>query len=119
MRARHYVRDGLLAAHADLQIIDTLERLGEPDAARRGRVQIIRQSVEPAPEQGFYLESLDVWVVTNLVDPDELEDDLDDLTDDVTDTLRALAGVRWLTSTREMHPSGVHGYRIRITAKTH
>ena len=58
-------------------------------------------------------------VVTNLVDPDELEDDLDDLTDDVTDTLRALAGVRWLTSTREMHPSGVHGYRIRITAKTH
>lgn len=118
MRARIYVRDELAAKHENLRVIDTLERLGEPDPAYEGRVQIIRQSIEPGGELGFYLESLDVWVVTNLVDPDLLEDNLDDLTDDVTDTLRALAGIRWMSSTREMHPSGVHGYRIRITAKT-
>lgn len=118
MRAREYLRDELTTALPTLEVIDIVERLGEPDPAYEGRVQIIRQSIEPAPELGFYLESFDVWVVTNLVDPTELEDNLDDITDDVTDVLRKLVGVRWLTSTREMHPSGVHAYRIRITAKT-
>lgn len=118
MRAREYIRAGLRDAHPSLNIIDTLQHLGEADAEYAGRVQIIRQQIEPAPELGFYLESLDVWVVTNQTDPTVVEDDLDELTDDVTDTLRDLGGVRWLTSTREMHPSGLHGYRIRITVKT-
>lgn len=119
MRAREYIAAGLLEALPDLQIIDTLVKLGEPDPSKAGRVQIIRTSIEPAAEMKNYLESLDIWAVSNLIAPDEVEDDLDDIADDVTDAVRALGGIRWIRSTREMHPSGSHAYRIQITAKTH
>lgn len=126
MRARDHLEQAIAAAHPTLQLRKPAERLGEPDPSYTGTVQIIRTAIEPAPEQRFWLESLDVWIVTRLIDPaptdaadTDLETDLDDLADDVLDTLRAAGGVRFIKATREMHPDGPHAYRIQVTAKTY
>lgn len=130
MRAREYLETGILAALPGVAVYKPAERLGEADPADRGRVQIIRTKIETsgALKRGEWLETLEVWVLTRLIDPApadttevDLETDLDGLTDDVLDVLAGMAktGVRFVEAIRAMHPDGPHGYRITVTAKTH
>lgn len=125
MRAREYLQQVIATAIPGLQFKLPAERLGEPDPSAIGFVQIVRTKIEPEGSKGFWLESLDVWVVTRLVDPKpadtahetDLETDLDGITDAVLDALRN-TGVRFIQATREMHPDGQHAYRVQVTAKT-
>lgn len=130
MRARDFLEQEITGALPTLQVKKPAEKLGEPDPAYAGVVQIVRTKIEPGGDAKgkFWLESLDVWVVTRLIDPrpadteheTDLETDLDGMTDAVLDEIKTLAraGVRFIQATREMHPDGQHAYRVQVTAKT-
>lgn len=131
MRARDFLEHALTTALPTLQAKKPAEKLGEPDPAYAGVVQVVRTKIEPGGDAKgkFWLETLDVWVVTRLVDPrpadteneTDLETDLDGMTDSVLDVVKdnARNGVRFIQATREMHPDGQHAYRVQVTAKTH
>lgn len=129
MRARDFLEQKITEALPTLEVKKPAEKLGEPDPSFTGTVQIVRTTIENAPEPRFWLESLDVWVATRLVDPKpadpaeetDLETDLDATVDAVLDVIKSLApdGVRFIKASREMHPDGPHAYRVQVTAKTH
>lgn len=130
MRARDFLEHAISTALPTLQMKKPAERLGEPDPTYTGTCQIVRTKIEPGGDtKGVtWLEYLDVWVATRLIDPapadpqheTDLETDLDGTTDAVLDVIKANArnGVRFIQATREIHPDGPHAYRVQVTAKT-
>ncbi len=108
--AAHF-RDGLDAT-THLVVADVRElQLEAPTVAA---VQIVRTTVERAPEQplGAFLMSFDIWVIATTTDPTRADDALDDALDEVLQLIDAHPWMTWGTAEREVHAAGYAGYKI-------
>lgn len=103
---------------ADIVVVSYPTGLDPFDGETRAKVIVERRSIAPASTQSAYLEEFNLWVVTDLRDEEQNEDDLDAATDDTLEALRAIEWVGWTTpAERTMYDEQKSAYRIPITIK--
>lgn len=83
-------------------------------------LMLYRNQLAKAPNaQGQYLNTLSLWIVSTLIDPNRAEDDLDEALDAVIGAIDALSWVNWKTAERSTFGDAqAPAYRIDLTVAT-
>lgn len=102
----------------DIAVTGYPKQLEPFDADTRAKVVVERRSIGPGSTQSSYIERFNLWVVTDLRDEEQNEDELDAATDDVLEALRVIPWIGWTDDAeRTMYDEQKSAYRIPITIK--
>lgn len=120
MATRSEVAAALKPLMPDDIVVTAYPRQLDPfDADTRARVIVERRSIGPASTQSSYIERFNLWVVTDLRDEEQNEDELDSATDDVLEAIRGVSWIGWTDDAeRTMYDEQKSAYRIPITIKS-